>query len=281
MSCVDDVKFTNPAFAAIQQGFDAGMRLNTTSFDNGPRLTSLQAHYGQSLHPNQTGFQVSVLTLDSSSGTMMFPEMGPVAVAMSEDALVVDYGRRFGEQLVGGLSVLGYQRSKFGIAPPVGPTLLHLSAKTDYGFRGGVAYEYNPGDWLGLIYCYSQNTVKADGVMLGGPSRTVFHSDYLAIGASRHVRPDTLATLEYQRGTTRGGPTRSSTNSWHLGAEHALAGQWALRAGLSDGSPTFGLGHATDRWRFDYAFINNWNDDAARPLFGGSSTHSLHATYSW
>jgi len=281
MSCVNDVQFTNPAFAAVQEDCDLGLRINTTDLDNGPRLTSFEAHYVHPLVPNQTGLQLTVLTLDSSSGSTTLPGMGPAAAALSEDALVVDYGRRLGEQLAGGLSVLGYQHSKFSLASPLGPKYLDLSAEADYGFRGGVAYEYQPGDWLGVAYSYSQNTIKANGLMLGGASRTVFHSDFFAIGASRHLRPDTLAAVEFQRGTTGSGPSSSSTNSWHLGAEHILPQGWALRAGLSDGSPSFGLGYANARWRLDYACVSDWNDDAVGTLFGRSDTHSLHLSYRW
>ena len=281
IASLNDVHFANPAFAPVQQHPDAGLQVNTTDHKRGPRITSFQGHYVHPLRPDKDGLQLTVLSLGSSGGQVMLPGMGPAGVDMSEDGLVVDYGRRLGAGVTAGLSVLGYSSSELGFASPGGPALMSLSASSDYGARLGAAYEWRPGGFVGLSYSYSQQTVKASGLLIGAPAQVVFHGDQLAIGVSGYVADEILAVAEYERGTSSSGPLKSSSNAWHLGAEGHVAPNVALRAGLNDGNPTFGVGYDNDRWQVSYAYLGDWNEQAVGALFGGSDTHALHAAYQW
>ena len=285
VGCVDDVQFANPAFAAVRTVTDASVRLNRTDFDAGPRITSVHLHLARPLRVGRSGFQVSWLDLNSSDGDMILPGPTPIPVKvdMSENVLVVDYGRRVGAKSTAGLSVLGFQNVDFSMTPPVGPALIALDAKADYGGRLGAAYEYQPGDYLGILYNFAQHTVDANGLFLGGvPSSPVYHDDLLIVGMSYHHPCDRfMAVGEFHHGGIKRGDFLAVTNAWHVGAEYLVTPGLAVRVGKSDGSLTYGAGYAARRWHLDYAHIQNWNGGAVGQLFGGSDTDSLQATLEW
>jgi len=117
--------------------------------------------------------------------------------------------------------------------------------------------------------------------MVGPPTSLVFHDDQLAIGASRHFADRFLGAIEFNRGTEWRSPFSSGHNAWQFGLEYQACPGCAVRAGIADGSPTFGLGYHNDRWSIDYAYIHNWNDDSVGELFGSSKTNSLEVAYKW
>jgi hypothetical protein len=281
MASINDPQFANPAFGAIQQAPDAGLRAVRTSFDRGPRTTSYLAHITLPLRPNETGMQLTAMAMNSGSGSTPLPGMGPVAGRMTDNAWVVDYGRRLGPRFTAGLSVLGHERVGLSFTPPLGPQLLDLVDVADLGARIGATYEWAPGDYLGLIYSYSQDSITTSGVAATTQGKTTFHNNQVVLGASHHFDARWLGVLEFQHGGTWQSSFGSSDNAWHLGAEYRPCKRWALRAGLSDGSPTYGFGYDDGRWHADYAYINDWNNNAAKDLFGGSKTNSLQVACRW
>ena len=68
ISCVWDRGFANPAFAALQDEPNAGLRLSSTDFDNGPDLVSKHLHVVYPLEANERGLQLSLFNLSSNSG---------------------------------------------------------------------------------------------------------------------------------------------------------------------------------------------------------------------
>jgi len=281
MTCINDMHFANPGFAAGQSSPDAGVRLILTDLERGPSVTSVQAHYVHPLRPNHSGLQATWLALDSGDGSVVLPGLGPTPVSMYENALVVDYGVRVSKRLTVGLSVLGYQETGFRLGALAGPNLLDVRARADYGARAGAAFEYAPGDYVGALYSFSQTSVDASGLLMPGPIRTDFNGDQLAIGASRHFGAKLLGVVEYHHGSTSNGALSSSTSTWHFGAEYLVPNGWAIRAGVADESPTFGFGHDGGRWCADYAYIRDWNEGEVGALFGGSDTHSLQVSGRW
>jgi hypothetical protein len=280
LSCLNDDQFSNPAFAAIQKLPDASVRLNSTRFDHGPRLTSVMVSCSVPLQPNESGLQFIGLNLRSSGGATSLGPM-PVTVSMADNAWIVDYGRRLGPRLTAGLSILGAENTGLHFVPPVGPALMDLADHADLGARVGFSYEWFPGDFLGLVYSYSQETVDTSGLALPGASSQVFHDNQWVLGASRHLTPQLVGAVEYQRGTSWRSPYSSAENELHLGLEYRPEASWAVRAGLADRHPTFGVGYRADRWRLDYAFLRDWNSRAASDLFGASDTQSLQVIVNW
>ncbi len=177
MTCINDMHFANPGFAAGQSSPGAGVRLILTDLERGPSVTSVQAHYVHPLRPNHSGLQATWLALDSGDGSVVLPGLGPTPVSMYENALVVDYGVRVSKRLTVGLSVLGYQETGFRLGALAGPNLLDVRARADYGARAGAAFEYAPGDYVGALYSFSQTSVDASGLLMPGPIRTDFNGD--------------------------------------------------------------------------------------------------------
>ncbi len=281
MACVNDRQFVNPAFAALQEARSAGFRITTTDLGRGPDVTSLAGFYTHPLNPGRDGLQIKLITLDGSGDGAMLPGVGGVRTEMSEEAFIVDYGRRIDERLCIGLSILGYDRQKFGITAPVGPALADISARARYGVRVGAAYEFAPGGCLGFFYSHAENSVDAGGLIVAPAGHHVFHSEQFAIGISGAITDNLTGMVEYQYAGTDAGEVESSSVSWHFGAEYQLDRGWALRAGLADESPTLGIGCTGGSWTFEYAYINDWQKDALAALFGSSNTHSVRVICEW
>lgn len=281
LSCVNDHQFANPAFAAWQQTSSAAIRQNTTSFSSGPCVQSTLVQYALPLRCNETGMQISLLTLRGSGGNAQLPQVGPVATRMNDNGWVVDYGRRLRPRLRVGLSILGNENMGFGLTSPLAGTLINLDAQADIGARVGAAYEWQPGTTVGLLYSYAQESVSFQMATETGPvvGEWVYHNNQLSLGVSHQFSPRLLGAVEFQRGTTWRAPFCATGNAWHWGVEYCASPEWALRAGLSDGDPTFGLGYANDHWTVGYAYIHNWDSTDVGQLFGNSKTHSLQVGY--
>ena len=246
VSCVWDEGFANPAFAATQPAPNASARVQTTDFDNGSKITSTQIHYVLPLRENSSGLQFSYFNLQADPGRIMLQGF-PVA-DMSEEDISVHYGARLGSRLTAGIGLSPMSEITLNLAIPQGPTLMDIETESDYGARLGLAYELAPGDYFGVVYDYYQETAEGTGLALGGMARRVFHTDLLAVGASRHLRPDLLVAAEYQTTSTNDGDLKESLHGWHLGLEYQPEGATAVRAGLNDEHFTFGLGYYTEKW---------------------------------
>jgi hypothetical protein len=272
VSCINESGFANPAYAACQSGPAAGVRINSTEFDFGPRVTSVHAHCAVPTKPNEQGWQFNVFSLDSYGGSGM---AGP-QLDISEDDLAVHFGQRLSRKLVAGVGLSPYSKIRFSVNAPTGTPLMAVKSESDMGARLGLAYEWVPGDFIGFVGDYYQETASVAGF-----GDVVFHTTLLAAGASRHLGDNLLVAAEFQRGSSKSGAVEDTLNGWHFGAEYKPAGHLAFRGGLNDTEPTFGIGFDDGRWAVDYAYIKNWNSDIARDLLGDSATHSVHATYRW
>ncbi|MCE5239651.1 hypothetical protein LLH23_14340 [bacterium] len=289
LSCVNDDQFANPAFAAVQTRPSMGVRATRTEFDNGPTVDSYYAHLTLPLLPRRSGLQFTVITLDSSGDPAVLPGVGPVEVNMSESAMVVDYGRRLRGHLTGGLSVLGFEDVGLTFTSGFGAELADVDDTAQYGFRGGLAYEWAPGDFIGAMYSFSRDDVDFRALVQspggGAPVQVAqsleFDSSQFVLGASRHLNPNLLLAAEYQHGVLSGDGSDKVSDTWSFGAEYLVAPDWGLRAGVNDGDFCCGVGWDGPHWRADYAFINGWSSGDVSPLFGGSATHSFEVMYRW
>jgi len=281
LSCLTDRQLSNPAFAGVETQPTVGLRYNSTGLERGPAVSSLLGSYFHPLRPGKDGLQLTVLTMSGEGGGLALPGVGAVSTSMMSNAWVVDYGLRVAPQWTVGLSILGHERTGLSLTPALGPALFDLQARASYGARLGIAYEWQPGDFLGLLWNTSREKVSTSGAMASAPGETHADSTQIALGVSHHFTPQLLAALEYQSGRMSTANTVSDSSEWHLGAEYSAPGGWALRAGVSDHSPTFGVGYGKGRWRADYTFIGDWKSTAVEDLFGGSDTHSLQLVYGW
>jgi len=245
-------------------------------------------HVTYPLEANRRGLQLTAMSLTSSHGEMMVPLAGPVEADMSETAMVVDYGHRLGERWTAGLSVLGFENVGLNFTSGFGPVLANIDDSAKWGFRGGLSYEWAPGDFVGLLYSFSRDGVIYSQSIPEGLApealRTAsfdFDSSQLALGVSRHLAPNCLLAAEFQHGVTSFHSRKAYGDTWHVGAEYGPAPGWALRLGAINFDFSCGVGYAGPHWRADYAFINGWNSDDVGRLFGGSATHSVQVIYNW
>jgi len=281
LTCVSDSQFTNPAFAGVETRPVAGLRYNNTDLGRGPSVTSLLASYFHPLRPGQDGLQLTVLTLTGSGEGLTLPYVGAVKTNLTSNAWVVDYGRRIAPKATVGLSILGHERVGLRFTPVLGPPVFNLEATASYGARVGATYEWLPGDFAGLIWNTSRENVTTTGAMAAKAGEAHVDSNQVALGASHHFTAQWLAAAEFQWSRIDTGSMVGTSNEWHAGAEYQAPSGWALRAGVSDHSPTFGAGYAKGHWRADYTFISDWKSTGVEDLFGSSDTQSLQVVYGW
>jgi len=280
-SCVWGWGSGNPAFAVTHSKPLAGIRVSATSFDRGPDVLSKHAHLVWPLHENVDSLQLTLFSLSSEATQIMLAPSSAAIVDIAEEDLSVQYSRRINPRLTAGIGLSPYSKIELAMVVPGGPTLRDIQAEPDYGARLGLAYEFAPGDYFGLVYDYYQETAKASGVALLGRTKGVFISKLLAVGVSKHLSEDLLVAAEYQDASAMDGPRGGSLSGWHVGAEYLPVPGFAVRAGLNDERLSAGLGHKSDRWEISYAYINRWNDDVAGDMFGASDTHQLQAICRW
>lgn len=281
IACVRDVGFANPAFAATQTTANFAYRLTSTDFDSGPELVSSHVHVVVPLRPNQCGLEINLLGLHTNSAVVNVAGIGPVVPELSEEDLSIQYGYRFSSRFTAGLGVSPASERRMRLTlVGVGP-LLDVRAESDWGARAGVAYEWAPGSYLAAVYDYYQETVEGAGIALGGMARQAFHSELLAVGVSWQVDEKWLLAAEYQRARTHAGATEAALYGWHFGAEMKATPRVSLRVGANDEELSAGIGYEGKRCQVQYAYVNDWNDDAASALLGGSDTHQLQVIFSW
>jgi hypothetical protein len=281
MSCVRDLGSGNPAFAATHEAPNVAFRWSATDFDRGLEVVSSHTHIVFPIHERRDGLQISLFSLQTNSGTVAVPGGGTAHLDFSEEDVAFHYGRQMSSRLSAGIGMSPASEIQFRVTAPAGLPVMDIKAESDWGARLGFIYQQSPRQICGLVYDYYQETVEGAGLAFGGIARQAFHTDLLAIGASRVVTDKLLLAAEYQRGRTMAGTTRGSLSGWHVGAEFRATSRCAFRAGFNDKQLSLGVGYENDRWRVDYAFMNDWNDGIASHLLGESKTHQLQAVYRW
>ncbi len=278
ISCVWDRGSGNPAFAATQTDDSVGLRWSDTSFDSGLSVDSYHLWAMTPLRPNETGLAFTLFRLHSTGGVV-----AGNAVDISEDDLAIHYGRRIAKRWTAGIGLSPWSVVTFTATLPNGATAMNLTERPKIGARTGLTYETAPGDYVGVVYDYMLEDVSGSGLAFlpAGHAEQVFHTDLLALGASRHITPEWLVAAEWQNATSYAGNNGAGMHGWHLGTEYRWPQGWALRAGLNDGQMTLGAGYQNDHWEAEYAYANNWNNDVVGAVLGTSSTNQLQLLYCW
>lgn len=281
IAAVPDYGNANPAWASTKTVAHAGSRYKVTDFDSGLTLKSFQVDANYPLSPGKRGIQLTYHDLGSSSGSLMIPGVGAVPMGISAEELALHYSQRLTEDLYGGIGLAPVGRIKFTVGGPGGPPVMDVRAETDKGARLGLAYRLRENVWAGFVGERFDEDVKASGLALGGELRTSFTSSQYALGVSGYVHERVLAAVEWQTAASKGNNTRNSVHGWHLGLEALVQDEWKVRAGCHDGRFSTGVGFERGRWRADYAYLNNWNAEAVRPIMGSSDTHMLGVFFAW
>ncbi len=279
VTCIKDVGFGNPAYAATVTSHQSLARYSATDFDGGLKMKGMQVSYAQPLRPGRSGWQVTYFDLDSNQGWVSAG--GATALATYEEQdLAVHYGQRIGERWMLGLGLsplFDTEANYFVPGPPLGE---RLKSDVDFGFRIGALYEVDELSQLGFIYDTYDEDVSWSGTMLPAGSAG-FDSEEIAIGVSRQVSEQVLAAIEWQQLTTEGVSVKMGDSGFRFGAEVALNEAWTARGGWNDGALSLGAGWARDGWSAQYAFIDDWNDDMVGASLGGSDTHQFEVRRQW
>jgi len=162
-----------------------------------------------------------------------------------------------------------------------GPDLSErLESNADFGFRIGGLYAVDELSRLGFVCDRYDEDVSWSGTILSAGSAG-FTSEEMAIGISRQVSEQVLAAAEWQQLTTEGVGAKVGDSGFRFGAEVALDEAWTARGGWNDGALSLGAGWTGDGWSVQYAFIDDWNDDAVGASLGGSDTHQFAIRRQW
>ena len=280
VTCVPDVGFGNPAFAATLQTAHAGVRHSETDFDSGLGVSGTQVWYNRPVRPDYSGWQVTFFDLSSDPG--LVNAGGPTLRAtVAERDLALHYGQRVGRQWCWGIGLSPVLDTKTDYSDPITHTPLErIESDVDKGARVGGLYQMGDLGWVGFVYDRYDEDVKWSGVILSAGSAT-FTSEEIAVGLSRQVADNVLAAVEWQQLSTEGLGVRLSDSGFRLGAEVTLSPAWQARGGWNDGGLSLGAGWNHGAWSAQYAFVSNWNDDSVRAALGGSDTHQLEIRRSW
>ncbi len=279
-TCVEDRGFANPAFAGMLEQQQALMRVSRTSFDGGLKLTGTHASYALPIGREQ-GMQFVGFRLDSDRGTIMTPAGGLPGTIEETDA-AVHYGRRISEQWLAGIGVAPILEAKTRLRhPATGDVVSFSDSKANFGFRIGGLYQFDDEGFAGFVFDWYTEDVTFQAPPMPAPETFDFTSTEWALGVSGRLTENLLGAIEWMELKSRNGGARAKSEGLHLGVEYEATPAVALRAGCNDGGLSLGAGYSRDGWVFNYAYINDWNDDSVGQAFGGSDTHQLEVSHSW
>lgn len=278
VTCIPDAGFGNPAFAGTLSDTTAVLRRSTTSFSSGLQLTGEQISVATPIRANKSGVQITGFRLSTDDGLPSLPPGN--TVTLSEYALALHYGQRFGDHLVVGVGLSPVFHNQTANDYPTGANFFRLRSSSDRGFRLGGLYQLGPSSWLGAVYDRYDEDVTASGLYwTGWPPSYSYTSEEMVLGYSRKLNDTVLAAVEWQQLTTEGNGTRQGDSGFRFGIEATLDNNLTFRAGSNDGSLSLGLGLQSRRLSLNYAFVDNWNQDMVEASLGSSETHQLEAAY--
>ncbi len=283
VTCIPDVGFGNPAFAAMLDDTSAVARHSITDFSGGLSLNGSQASIAVPLSRNHSGIQITGFQLESDAGGISIPLAPPLNVDYSEYELSIHYGQRLGSRLALGVGMSPTFHNSLAVTDPAtGMPLADLNSEADQGFRAGATYEIDDLTCFGLVYDRYKEDVTASGVLFGpSPIQAQFTSEEMLVGISRQVSDRVLAAIEWQQITTEGAGADVGDSGFRFGFEATAGDKTRVRMGMNDGALSCGLGYSNANLTANYAYIQNWNRDSVSSVFGDSDTHQIELTYTW
>jgi hypothetical protein len=279
-TCIEDVGFPNPAFAGMLDSERAGLRVAQTDFDGGLQLTGTQAWYATPVGADQ-GIQVIGFFLDSDRGTVM-TAAGGLPGTIEETDIAVHYGARLSEKWLVGAGISPILESETRLLNPVNGDVVSFSdSEATLGFRAGALYQYADEGFAGFVFDWYTEDVTFQAPPMPAPEEFDFTSTEWALGVSGRLAERFLGAVEWMELKSEDGGFKAKSEGLHLGVEYEATPRVALRAGSNDGGLSLGAGYSGDEWVANYAYINDWNDDAVGAAFGDSDTHQLEIGYYW
>ncbi|MGC9318492.1 MAG: hypothetical protein ACP5KN_10740 [Armatimonadota bacterium] len=280
-TCVEDVGFPNPAFAGMLEGQKSGIRVSNTDFDGGMEATAWQGWYATTIGEGE-GVQVLGLTLDSQRGSVTLGPDQALPGSIHETDMALHYGRRLSERWLVGGGASPVLHTTFNLYNPTdGSVMVHTDSTATFGFRIGALYEWGENALAGFVYDRYTEDVAFRSPEMPQTALLDFTSTEWAVGVSAPLSERVLGAAEWMELKSESGEMQSKSEGLHLGVEVAATPQLDLRLGSNDGTLALGAGYEVSGWVVNYAYLDDWNEDATGAALGGSETHQLEVAHVW
>jgi len=262
----------NPAMA-LRDRPEASFRRGWTSADN----LSFDALTVEATEPLSSRRAVKVAYTDLRSSDMPSGMPG-VSIGFSGKHFSALYGQQVTDRLTAGVGAALVLNSDITVRTPLSQLATVTGRGKCDGGRIGLQYKASNRLRTAVQYDYyrinSQLYDAIHGVTVGQDFRT---SD-LVLGTE--YRPDDHWSLvaELERGRFASESLKQGLRSYKFGAEYHNDSRWALRGGLADGQPTFGVEYKTGHATWSLAYMRNVFDNDLHSTVGRSETLYLAAT---
>ncbi|MFP3905354.1 MAG: hypothetical protein ACLFWB_14005 [Armatimonadota bacterium] len=280
-TCIEDKGFANPAFAGTLEKAQAVGRISRTDTSSGLELTGSQFSFALPLSDDGRGVQVTRFSLGSDAATLQINGQQAV-VDIDERDLSVHYGQRYDEKWVFGIAGSPQLETDTIFSNPAdGSQIAKIHGKADFGYRLGALRQLEGGGWAGLVYDRYEEDVTGSGALYGEGMSASFISEGWGLGISRPLTDEVMAAIEWQQLESKGAGVKVGDSGIRVGFEAQVGPWWAVRAGSNDGSLSAGAEFDNGKYSFEYAYIDDWNEDAAGAYLGGSTTHQFAIRAIW
>ncbi|MFO7945309.1 MAG: hypothetical protein R6V19_00625 [Armatimonadota bacterium] len=280
-TCIKDNGFANPAFAGTLEESNAVARISQTDTDSGLKLTGSQMSFAIPLADGGRGIQITHFRLGSDEATLSINGQQAV-VDVDENDLSVHYGHRYNDRWVFGVAGSPQLKTDTTFANPAdGSQVGKIHSDAGFGYRLGALRELEGGGWAGLVYDRYEEDVTGSGPLYGTGMSAEFRSEEWGIGVSRPLTDTVMGAIEWQQLESKGAGTKVGDSGIRFGVEAQVGPWWAVRAGSNDGALSLGAEFDNGKYSMEYAYIDDWNEDAAGAYLGGSTTHQLAIRASW
>jgi hypothetical protein len=281
LSCVQDVGFSNPAFAATLDAAHVRVLYSATTFDTNLRLKGTQLSVNTPLGEGDQGVQVAAFELDHDRGGLNTP-LGGLEGGMGESDLSVMYGRRLSEQWLAGIGLSPVLHTSTNLYHPLsGALVVHQDSSVNYGARLGALYQFEPEGFASVLVDWYKEDVNVSATPASPAFSGEFTSTTVALGVSGRLGERTLGALEWAQLKSESGSLECSTSGLRAGIEGRTSEDLDFRIGVNDGALSFGFGYHPDGWTLDYGFARDLHEDVVGATLGGSDTHQLELTWTW
>ena len=226
-------------------------------------------------------FNVSHVSIDSEeAATKMEVAGNKLDMELDVEEIRISYGLKINENIDLGISFKPWSDSDIKSQHGV-----FISSESDgeikTNLKPGILYQPLKNLYLGLTYEYAEDKVKTVssifvpqmGIVVSETKEESI-SRVWRLGTSWRPWRGTLLAFDWQVGDINNSNDEYDINMIFVGIEQYIHENFAIRAGILDGSITLGAGFLSKNLSIQYSYINESLKDL-EPYVGDSSTHSI------
>jgi len=252
----------NPAMVFAEE-MQATARVGLTEYDDAGETDVISTWLAvQGPLSQDEAFRVVIVDIESDwdpSGWIAAPG---AQMRLTGTHLALDYSRAISDRLRVGLAVTPVLDTDISLRMDSVPVVATVSGKVM--LRGGrIGVDWQVRDDLRVAAHYDVCEIDAVAVNVATDSRTqadLSLRDFI-VGAEWAVDDATSVALEFDAGSVKGGGYRNTVDAISGGVEYRLPEGLALRAGMTDGTPTLGAGWESDEVSVGLAWIRDQYGD--------------------